>query len=490
MNNQQYNIAQRILAELQKDPNRVIFETKRGPMTASRFANMVISFGIHLQHRGVTQDSVIGLDCVHGPVGFALTLASTLNGATWVNVNKAVLNAKIPLSHVIHNTQKEITGSTVHKISPEWFKAPEGFKPPVYFPGYKSEDDTWMIAQSSGTTGSVKFMPITYKQWFARATDLERRKIRFPGKNGQFCSLFHPLKSTSQSDIQAAILNGTKVLLTFPSYDEMKPIKDLVVMGSLSQMDFIIKDTAEPATPINTSINLNGSAVSAQQIDRFLKYFKSVWVEYGATETTKTAMKPITEAGTYNGSVGNILPGTEYRIIDDEGNDCEEGQLLLKTEGMITEYMFEPELTAAHFIDGWFYTGDIAEFKDGELFLKGRQNDNLNIGGVKIDPAKIDAVLKEVPGINDALTFQNPDFPTYNQLQALIVTDGDHKTIGDAAAAAMIANFGMNRLPRRVFFVDSVPKNENGKPMRREAAESVKGLEPVVIINYKSQGGE
>jgi acyl-CoA synthetase (AMP-forming)/AMP-acid ligase II len=201
-------------------------------------------------------------------------------------------------------------------------------------------------------------------------------------------------------------------------------------------------------------------------------------------------MKPITEAGTYNGSVGNILPGTEYRIINDEGNDCEEGQLLLKTEGMITEYMFEPELTAAHFIDGWFYTGDIAELKDNELFLKGRQNDSLNIGGVKIDPAKIDAVLKEVPGINDALTFQNLDVPTYNQLQARIVTDGDHKTIGDAAAAAMIAQFGMTRLPRRVFFVDSIPKNENGKAMRKEAAESVKGQDPIVIANYKPQGRE
>ena len=157
---------------------------------------------------------------------------------------------------------------------------------------------------------------------------------------------------------------------------------------------------------------------------------------------------------------------------------------------MITGYINEPELTAAHFKDGWFYTGDIASYTDGELFLKGRQKDSLNIGGVKIDPAKIDAVLKEVPGIKDALTFQNPEFPTYNQLQALIVTDGDQKTIGDAAATAMIAKFGMTRLPRRVFFVDSIPTNENGKPMRKEAAELVKGQEPVVIANYKHQGKE
>jgi len=490
MINQQYNIAQRILTELQKDSNKVIFETKRGPMTAGRFANMVISFGIHLQHRGVTQGSVIGLDCVHGPVGFALTLASTLNGATWVNVNKTILNSKLYMDIVVHNTPKEITGANVHKISPDWFKAPEGFKPPVMFPGYKSEDDIWMVAQSSGTTGSVKFMPITYKQWFSRATDLERRKIRFPGKHGQFCSMYHPLKSTSQSDVQAAILNGTKVLLTFPTYDEMRSVKDLVVMASLSQMEFNIKNITEPATPIDTSINLNGSAVSAQQIDRFLKYFKSVWVEYGATETTKTAMKPITEAGTYNGSVGAILPGTEYRIIDADGNDAEEGQLLLKTPGMITSYINEPELTAEHFKDGWFYTGDIASYTDGELFLKGRQNDSLNIGGVKIDPAKIDAVLKEVPGIKDAMTFQNTDFPTYNQLQALIVTDGEQESVGDAAARVMMEKFGITRLPRRVFFVDSIPKNENGKPVRKEAVELVKGKEPVIIINYKLTGQE
>jgi long-chain acyl-CoA synthetase len=270
----------------------------------------------------------------------------------------------------------------------------------------------------------------------------------------------------------------------------MKPIKDLVVMGSLSQLEFCVKDIEIPETPIDTSINLNGSAVSSQQIDTFLKYFKSVWVEYGATETTKTAMKPITEAGTYNGSVGTILPGTEYRIIDDEGNDADEGQILLKTAGMISEYMFEPELTAEHFKEGWFYTGDIAQVVDGELFVRGRQKDSLNIGGVKIDPAKIDAVLKEVPGIKDALTFQNINFPTYNQLQALIVADGDQKAIGEAAAAAMLEQFGMVRLPRRVYFVDSIPKNENGKPMRKEAADFVKGQEPVVIANYKHMGKE
>ena len=95
-----------------------------------------------------------------------------------------------------------------------------------------------------------------------------------------------------------------------------------------------------------------------------------------------------------------------------------------------------------------------------------------------------------MPGIKDAITFQNPEFPTYNQLQALIVTDGDQKEISDAAATAMIAKFGMTRLPRRVFFVDNIPKNENGKPMRKEAAELVKGQQPVVITNYKSQGRE
>ena len=95
-----------------------------------------------------------------------------------------------------------------------------------------------------------------------------------------------------------------------------------------------------------------------------------------------------------------------------------------------------------------------------------------------------------MPGIKDAITFQNPEFPTYNQLQALIVSDSDQKAIGDAAAAAMMEKFGITRLPRRVFFVDSIPTNENGKPMRKEAAELVKGQEPVVIINYKPQGKE
>jgi acyl-CoA synthetase (AMP-forming)/AMP-acid ligase II len=235
---------------------------------------------------------------------------------------------------------------------------------------------------------------------------------------------------------------------------------------------------------MDITLDITGSAVSSDRIDALLKHFKTVMVSYGATETTKTTIKPITDPGSYTGSVGSFLPGTEWQLTDDN-------ELLIKTAGMISGYLGAPELTAKHFRDGWFYTGDIVAIENNELYIKGRNNDTLNIGGVKIDPQTIDSVIKSVAGIRDAMTFQHTDFPTYSQLQALIVLDGVDFPEAELKKT-LIAKFGMTRMPRRVYIVDKIPVNANGKPDRKLAmakSQAYDVIQIAKITRFKGNDG-
>ena len=108
-----------------------------------------------------------------------------------------------------------------------------------------------------------------------------------------------------------------------------------------------------------------------------------------------------------NGSVAMVcngppISGTEIAIADVEGNflpERREGEIVLKSNCMLSEYYKRPDITKEAIRDGWYYTGDMGYIVNGELYISGRKKDMIIVGGKNVYPQDLEAIANHVPGI-------------------------------------------------------------------------------------------
>lgn len=118
-------------------------------------------------------------------------------------------------------------------------------------------------------------------------------------------------------------------------------------------------------------------------------------------------------------SSGCPLPGTEVRIVDDDGEILGErsvGEIMLKSNSMFTEYYRRPEMTKNAFRDGWFFTRDMGYVAEGELYVLGRKDDLIIVGGRNIYPQDIEDIANQIQGVYQgraaAFGIDNPEMGT------------------------------------------------------------------------------
>jgi acyl-CoA synthetase (AMP-forming)/AMP-acid ligase II len=133
---------------------------------------------------------------------------------------------------------------------------------------------------------------------------------------------------------------------------------------------------------------------------------------------------------------------------------------------VISGYLDAPEENKTAFRNGWFYTGDMGYIDEkGYLFITGRKKELINKGGEKISPAEIDAVLRSHPGVKDAMSFQVADPLLGEDIEAMVVP-ADLRVSEEELRRFLLDRLVQSKVPRRIWFVDEIPKNSTGKPLR------------------------
>jgi long-chain acyl-CoA synthetase len=168
-------------------------------------------------------------------------------------------------------------------------------------------------------------------------------------------------------------------------------------------------------------------------------------------------------------SVGRPVPETELEIVDVEtGTQVlaigEAGEARVRGPQMMTEYVANPEETAAALRDGWMYTGDIGYVdEEGYVCLVDRKKDMVLVGGYNVYPREVDEVLFNHPKIREAATVGRPDKRLGEVVAAFVVLDhGQSMTPGefDAYCAESMVKY---KRPVDVFFVDAIPRTRANK---------------------------
>ncbi|MFF0031237.1 acyl-CoA synthetase [Streptomyces avermitilis] len=170
------------------------------------------------------------------------------------------------------------------------------------------------------------------------------------------------------------------------------------------------------------------------------------------------------------GSCGRPVLFVEARVVDESGKevpDGEQGEIVYRSSQLCEGYWDKPEETAEAFRDGWFHSGDLA-VRDaaGYYTVVDRVKDVINSGGVLVASRQVEDALYTHEGVAEVAVIGLPDERWVEAVTAVVVARGE-VTEAELLAHAReeLAHF---KAPKRVLFVDELPRNASGKILKRE----------------------
>ncbi|MEO1079458.1 MAG: malonyl-CoA synthase [Pseudomonadota bacterium] len=197
---------------------------------------------------------------------------------------------------------------------------------------------------------------------------------------------------------------------------------------------------------------------------------------YGMTETNMNASNPL-DGKRRPGTVGPSLPGVDIRIVDSEGRQLptdEIGHLQVRGPNVFAGYWRLPEKTAEDFSeDGFFNTGDLGRIDaDGYVTIVGRNKDLVITGGLNVYPKEVELFIDDLPGVRESAVIGVPHADFGEAVVAVVVRAEEA-----AADEADIIGFCRESLaafktPKRVVFVDELPRNTMAKVQKNVLRET------------------
>lgn len=176
-------------------------------------------------------------------------------------------------------------------------------------------------------------------------------------------------------------------------------------------------------------------------------------------------------------SSGRESVACDVRIVDDNGNDVstgEVGEIITRGRSNISGYWNNPEETAQAVRGEWFYTGDLGYLDDQRyLFVVDRKKDMVCSGGVNIFTKEIENVLFTHPAVLEAAVIATPDDHWGEIVTACVVLRDGQEATEEEIIEHCAASLASYKKPRKVFFLQELPKNPSGKVLKRELRVSL-----------------
>ena len=223
------------------------------------------------------------------------------------------------------------------------------------------------------------------------------------------------------------------------------------------------------------TLYFNAAALPHTLKEWVLDAFPGVGVHelYGSTEAGIVSDCRPADARRKIGSVGRPWFMTEVRVVDEEGNPADRGELFSRSPYLMNGYLDDPAATAACTTpDGFLTSGDIVERdEEGFLTIVDRKKDMIVSGGVNIAPREVEEVLSACPGVAEAAVVGLPDERWGELVAAFVVVRPGAEVDAATLTAHCRARLAGPKLPRRIAFVPALPRNAAGKILKRELRE-------------------
>tara|TARA_B100000035_G_scaffold91720_1_gene77402 strand:- start:5643 stop:7295 length:1653 start_codon:yes stop_codon:yes gene_type:complete len=346
-------------------------------------------------------------------------------------------------------------------------------------------DDIALLQYTGGTTGKSKAAVLTHKNILSNIQQLDIwvKPHITEGKEVIITALpLYHIFSFTVNFLYFYSIGSNNVLIANP-----RDLKSFV--KELTKHRFTV------ITAVNTLFNLlltsskfrkidfsslkfsvgGGMAVLSSTAKRWKKITGTEITQgYGLTETSPiVSINPINNK--FNGSIGLPVPSTDISIRDDTGKQLgyeEPGELCVKGPQVMSEYWNKKHDSLSSFTkDGFFKTGDIASIdKNGFLTIVDRKKDMIISSGFNVYPNEIEEYVSQHPNVNECGVIGIDDSNRGESIHLFIVRSSDTLTEIDIIEFCK-EGLTIYKVPKKVHFINEIPKNNVGKILRRKLRE-------------------
>jgi acyl-CoA synthetase (AMP-forming)/AMP-acid ligase II len=352
--------------------------------------------------------------------------------------------------------------------------------------GYAHQDDISMVLHTSGTTSRPKIVPLSQRNLCASAGNIARTLEFTPADCGlNIMPLFHihgliagvlaPLSAGSQ----VFCTPGFNALKFFGWMDEARPSWYTAVPTMHQAIVARAGKNAEVIARHPLRFMRSSSSSMPPQVIRELEdVFHAPLIEaYGMTEAThQMASNPLPPGLRKPGSVG-LAAGPEVAIMAEDGTLLprgEIGEIVIRGANVTAGYENNAKANAEAFVGGWFRTGDQGVLDaEGYVSLTGRLKEIINRGGEKVSPREVDEILMDHPAVAQVVCFGMPHAKLGEEVAAVVVLREGHSATERELAAYVATRAADYKVPKKILFMDEIPKGATGKLQRIGLAQKL-----------------
>ncbi|MDB5539359.1 MAG: hypothetical protein JWQ89_1086 [Devosia sp.] len=464
-----------LLGRLQDHSERMgeveaISSAEHSALTYRELQGRVAAGAAFLKSQGIAAGTAIGIAVTDEVEHLTATLALMAVGAHQVTLAshdtagaKERIARRLELTHILEAPATEDLPGLVRVSWPQ-----RGVAPTVNVIEW-TEGGGIIYFGTSGTTGEMKLLPLTDRQIAAQA----QRHHDYAGERVlRLGSIEHNISKRLR--LYCVWAGGTNVFVPDGEFD----VADLCVHQRVTELDISRLHAADLAARElsmlrGVRISVAGSPLPfdvRRSIERNVTPLLTV--RYGATECGTIAFAGPGEHDEAE-AVGPPVRGLELQIVDPAGAPLPPGTtglIRLRVDGMTSGYVGDPQETQARFRDGWFYPGDVGMVRaDGNLIVQGRSDDMMILNGINVFPAEIERVLERHPAV-----LASAALPLESKVHGQIPVAAVELRSGVAVTTGELLSYAREllalRAPRRILVLEALPRNSQGKILRREIA--------------------
>lgn len=476
-------------------PDKTAIAFKKEALTYGQLLNKIQGTASILRENGVTDGDRVCFSAVSRPEMLTTYLAIQLCGAIAVFLDKSSTPENMAIIYEESDSRVLITDTPMKECAERCriislrkiYADADRVERDEIIKEQRDEDDIAELLFTTGTTGKPKGVMLTYKAiYHILSNTIQGIGIR----NDEVLLLPLPLNHSYALRVLRAVLYQGATVILQNGFTFTREVENNIntyhctalacVPASYEVMRRQMQDAFVPVCSQFRYIEFGAGSLSVKQRKEIVSLLPDtlIYNTWGSSESGGAIFCKVSEVvkdSVKVSSLGKPLDGkVSVKFLDEKGCSVnssanQPGRMALKGDMQMAGYWNRPELTAETLVDGWLITGDIAyEDEEGNIYMLGRADDIINVGGEKVSPIEVENIAGQYEGIQECACIGVEDSDgVMGQVPVLFVVakSGYSEKELQKFIAARAERY---KLPQKVIQIESLPRNSMHKLNRRE----------------------